>query len=56
MSLAKIIPALVAALLAPATARAAGFPVDDDRVLPCRPTIACTADLVPPGTLELETG
>ncbi|MEO7327041.1 MAG: hypothetical protein ABI193_00580 [Minicystis sp.] len=27
-----------------------------DRVLPCRPTIACTAELVPPGTLELEAG
>lgn len=24
--------------------------------LPCRPTIACTADLVPPGTVELEGG
>ncbi len=24
--------------------------------LPCRPTIACTADLVPPGVLELESG
>lgn len=27
-----------------------------DKVLPCRPTIACTADLVPPGAFELETG
>src|SRR5262249_28224791 len=26
------------------------------RVLPCRPTIACTADLVAPGTLEIEAG
>jgi len=25
-------------------------------VLPCRPTIACTADLVPPGALEIEAG
>ena len=24
--------------------------------LPCRPTIACTADMVPPGNLELEAG
>ena len=24
--------------------------------LPCRPTIACTTELVPPGTLELEAG
>jgi len=26
------------------------------RTLPCRPTIACTADVVPPGAFELETG
>ena len=24
--------------------------------LPCRPTIACTADFVPPGVMELELG
>lgn len=31
---------------------------DDDvvSVLPCRPTIACTAEIVPGGTLELEVG
>jgi hypothetical protein len=29
---------------------------DDLRVAPCRPTLACTADLVPSGTLELELG
>ncbi len=28
----------------------------DTRTLPCRPTIACTADLVTPGALELEAG
>jgi hypothetical protein len=28
----------------------------DHQALPCRPTIACTADLVPPGSLELEVG
>ena len=28
----------------------------DTRTLPCRPTIACTADLVPPGAFELEAG
>jgi hypothetical protein len=28
----------------------------DTHTLPCRPTIACTADLVPPGAFELETG
>jgi hypothetical protein len=44
--------ALVAAFCAPASA-------DDDamlRVLPCRPTISCSADLVPPGALEIEAG
>jgi hypothetical protein len=29
---------------------------DDTRALPCRPTIACTADLVQPGAFELESG
>ena len=42
--------------LPPTAARAAGGPDDSDRVLPCRPTIACTAELVPPGTLEVEAG
>jgi hypothetical protein len=32
-------------------------PPDDETVsLPCRPTIACTADIVKPGLFELETG
>jgi hypothetical protein len=47
---------VIAGLLLPAAARAAGWPDDQDRVLPCRPTIACTADLVPPGTFEVEAG
>ena len=38
------------------SARAAGFPDETYAVLPCRPTIACTADLVPPGSVEIETG
>jgi hypothetical protein len=29
---------------------------DDAKVLPCRPTVTCTAELAPPGTLELEVG
>jgi hypothetical protein len=46
---------IVAALTARAsTAAAVSFL--DDGALPCRPTIACTADLVPPGTFELEVG
>ena len=28
----------------------------DEHALPCRPTIACTADLVPPGDFEIEAG
>lgn len=31
-------------------------PNDGDVALPCRPTIACTADLVQPGAVELESG
>jgi hypothetical protein len=31
-------------------------PDDDTTSLPCRPTIACTADIVKPGLFELETG
>jgi hypothetical protein len=31
-------------------------PDDDTASLPCRPTIACTADIVKPGLFELETG
>jgi hypothetical protein len=37
--------------LVSATARA-----DDVRVLPCRPTVTCTAELSDPGTVELELG
>src|SRR5213593_3171815 len=37
--------------------RAAGWPEGDRyRALPCRPSVSCTADLVPPGTLEIEAG
>jgi hypothetical protein len=41
---------------APRSARAADPPDARDRTLPCRPTIACTADFVPPGTVDLEAG
>ncbi|MEO7110415.1 MAG: transporter, partial [Polyangiaceae bacterium] len=34
----------------------ADSPTDDDHVLPCRPTIACTAEITPPGTFEIEAG
>ncbi len=44
------VPLLFAAL---APSRAAADPV---QTLPCRPTIACTADIVPGGAFELEAG
>jgi hypothetical protein len=44
------------AVLGAARADAAGWPDDRDRALPCRPTIACTAEIVPPGTFEVESG
>ncbi|MBV9945863.1 MAG: hypothetical protein JOZ69_03345, partial [Myxococcales bacterium] len=37
-------------------AAAAEPPNDETKALPCRPTIACTADIVVPGALEVETG
>lgn len=37
-------------------AAAASPPDDETHALPCRPTIACTADLVPPGAFEIEAG
>jgi hypothetical protein len=51
---------LTAAALSLATARAALGGEDgeggDMRVLPCRPTISCSADIVPPGAVEIEAG
>jgi hypothetical protein len=32
------------------------FPDASYSAMPCRPTIACTADFVPPGVVELESG
>jgi hypothetical protein len=40
-------------ILAATSSRAAE---SDVQVLPCRPTIACTADIVPAGVFEVETG
>jgi hypothetical protein len=50
--------AALAAVLctAGAAARAASPPDEGVNALPCRPTIACTADIVPPGALEVEAG
>ncbi len=44
------------ALASPFAARAAETPDARDKTLPCRPTIACTADIVPPGTFDFEAG
>jgi hypothetical protein len=48
--------AFAAAVAAPHLASAAGLPDDTYKALPCRPTVACTADIVPAGALELEVG
>ncbi len=53
---ASSVAAFVAALLSGRVASAIETPDERDKTLPCRPTIACTADFVPPGTFELETG
>lgn len=44
------VPALLALVLTPSLA------VAEDGPLPCRPTIACTAEFVPTGRLEVEAG
>jgi len=49
-------PRTFCVLMATASAAAAALPSEADRAIPCRPTIACTADLVPPGTFEVEAG
>jgi hypothetical protein len=48
--------AVLTAVMTSATGEAAGDTGDAMRVLPCRPTISCSADLVPPGALEIELG
>jgi hypothetical protein len=45
-----------ASLATAGPARAVETPDARDKTLPCRPTIACTADFVPPGTFEVEAG
>jgi hypothetical protein len=51
----RLVPVVVFLLLPLANA-SAGLPDASYRVLPCRPTVSCTADLVPPGALEIEAG
>jgi hypothetical protein len=55
----SFVPTIVAvALAAVFDARLAGAQQADGeiRVFPCRPTISCSADIVPPGVLEIELG
>ena len=40
----------------PAWASADVWPDSSYKALPCRPTIGCTADIVPPGVVEVEAG
>ena len=52
-----VLSALLWMFGAPRVARAEpDLPDDTDVSLPCRPTIACTADLVRPGAVEVESG
>jgi hypothetical protein len=48
--------ALLGALTAALPARADVWPDSSYKALPCRPTIGCTADIVPPGVVEIEAG
>jgi hypothetical protein len=48
--------ALLAVLTAALPARADVWPDSSYKALPCRPTIGCTADIVPPGVVEIEAG
>jgi hypothetical protein len=49
--------AIVSGLVAPARVAPAWADANDDNhVAPCRPTVTCTADLAPPGTVEVELG
>jgi hypothetical protein len=52
----KLGVALASSLLATTARARADLPDDRDHALPCRPTVACTADIVPPGTFEVEAG
>jgi hypothetical protein len=47
--------AFVAGAFATRSAASAELPDARDTSRPCRPTISCTAEIVSPGTLEVET-
>jgi hypothetical protein len=44
------------ALLVSSTVATSAHAEEEIRVLPCRPTISCSADIVPPGAVEIEFG
>ncbi len=56
MKRGTFLPTLVLVGLVGREALAVSPPDDQTTSLPCRPTIACTADIVKPGLFELETG
>jgi len=56
MSRFAFVAALVVLFAGSRSALATSWFDDNRQALPCRPTIACTADIVPPGSFELETG
>ena len=47
---------MIVACVMTATTSARADDADVDRVLPCRPTLGCTADFAPPGLVEVELG
>jgi hypothetical protein len=53
---AVIVSAVFSALLSALAPARADTLATDEPALPCRPTIACTAEIGPPGHLELEIG
>jgi hypothetical protein len=56
MSSLPIASAVSMTVMVAASPAGAEEPNADMRVLPCRPTISCSADIVPPGALEIELG
>jgi hypothetical protein len=56
MSRFAFVAAFVVLFAGSSSALAMSWFDDNRQALPCRPTIACTADIVPPGSFELEVG
>jgi hypothetical protein len=51
-----VVAALFVSIGSVSLSRPAAADDDSVRVLPCRPTISCSADIVPPGAAEIEAG